>query len=195
MKEFHIRAPISKGELGEISIGSTVYLSGLLYEMRGPAQVRALEYWRNGKALPFSLENAVIAQTYSNAFMTPAGWKINCLGISTSKHAQKYAVDMIKHFKLSALVGKGGMAREVLEAMKEFKCIYLAQVGGCGALYTNQVKNIKGICWEDLGLEKVLAFEVEDYGPLLVAMDNKGNSLYEIVQEEVKRRIPHIYSS
>jgi len=194
MKEFHIRTPIAKGELGKITIGGTVYLSGLLYEMRGPAQIRALEYWRNKKALPFSLENAVIAQTYSNAFMTAAGWKINCLGISTSKHAQKYAVDMIKHFKIGALVGKGGMAREVLEAMKEFNCIYLAQVGGCGALYATQVKSMKGIFWEDLGLEKVSAFEVEDYGPLLVAMDNKGNSLYEIVQEEVKRRIPDVYN-
>jgi len=194
MKEFRLQAPISKGDLGEITVGSTVYLSGILYEMRGPAQVRALEYRRDNKPLPFPLENAAIAQTYSNAFMTASGWKINCMGISTSKHAQPYAVDMIRNFKISAIVGKGGMDRPVLEAMKEWNCIYLAQVGGCGALYAKQVKRIQGIFWEDLGFEKVLAFAIEDYGPLLVAMDNKGNSLYEKVQEEVKRRIPHAYN-
>ena len=90
--------------------------------------------------------------------------------------------------------GPWGMDRQVLEAMKKWNCIYFAQVGGCGTLYTKQVKSIQGIFWEDLGFEKVLAFEIEDYGPLLVAMDNKGNSLYEAVREEVNRRIPHAYN-
>jgi tartrate dehydratase beta subunit/fumarate hydratase class I family protein len=56
------------------------------------------------------------------------------------------------------------------------------------------VKSIQGIFWEDLGFEKVLAFEVKDHGPLLVAMDNKENSLYEIVREEVNRRTPYAHN-
>jgi tartrate dehydratase beta subunit/fumarate hydratase class I family protein len=83
-----------------------------------------------------------------------------------------------------------GMDRQVLETLKEFNCIYLAQVGGCGALYAKQVRGIKGPFWEDLGFEKVLAFEIEDYGPLLVAMDNKRKQLVRSVREEVNRRIP-----
>ena len=88
------------------------------------------------------------------------------------------------------------MGQQLLEVRKESNCIYLAPVGG-GALYIQQVKGVKGIFWDDLGLDKVLAFEVEGYGPLevegygplLVAMDNKGNSLYEMVQEEVNPEI------
>ena len=71
------------------------------------------------------------------------------------------------------------MDRPVLRALKERNFFSLAQVGRCRALFTKQVKSIQGIYWENLGVENVLTFQVEDYGPLLAAMDNTHGRFIE----------------
>lgn len=193
MKAVHLETPIAKEKVRELSLGDTVYISGIIYEMRGPAQSRALKYLEENKALPFKLENSVIAQIYSSTSETDTGLMVNYSGPSSSIFVQPYVVDMMKHFGISATIGKGGMNGAVLDGMKEFGCIYLAQVGGCAAIYADHIERITEVFWKDLGDERVLALEVKDYGPLIVAMDSKGNSLFQMVREESRRRLTPIF--
>ena len=67
---------------------------------------------------------------------------------------------------------------EVLDAVKRNKCVYLAAVGGAGALLAKSVKKCEVVAFEDLGCESVKELKIKDF-PLLVAIDSKGNSLYK----------------
>lgn len=78
-----------------------------------------------------------------------------------------------------AVIGKGGMDDRTLSALKRHGAVYLAAVGGCAALYGSAVRAIRAVHWLDLGVpEAIWELEVEEFGPLIVAMDSSGRSLY-----------------
>src|SRR4030067_3330335 len=74
----------------------------------------------------------------------------------------------------------GGMLAETREALKRQGAAFLASVGGAGSLYAKQIRRVKEVHWLDLGLpEAIWVLEMKDFGPLLVAMDSRGRSLYD----------------
>ena len=73
--------------------------------------------------------------------------------------------------------------------MRDFGAVYLAIVGGAAALETLQIEEIEEVWWEDLMPECLWKFRVRDFGPLIVAIDAHGNSLYQQVQDQVAARI------
>ena len=78
----------------------------------------------------------------------------------------------------SIMIGKGMRSREVIDAMVRNGAVYLAAMGGAGALMSACIKSCKLICWEDLGCEAVRRLTVEDM-PLTVAIDSLGGNIYE----------------
>ena len=96
---------------------------------------------------------------------------------------------------IMAMIGKGGFLQDTVDAMKEQGGVYLAIVGGAAALETLQIEEIEQVWWEDLMPECLWKFRVRDFGPLIVGMDTHGESLYENVQVEARKRLEEtIYS-
>jgi fumarate hydratase subunit beta len=96
--------------------------------------------------------------------------------------------EMIRRFKVRAIIGKGGMSKEVGDAMREVGCVYLAAVGGAAVSLAESVAEVHGVEWSDLGMaEAMWRFRIERMGPLTVAMDSEGNSLYENVRSKLVR--------
>jgi fumarate hydratase subunit beta len=85
------------------------------------------------------------------------------------------------------------MDAEVLKAMQENACVYLAQVGGCSALYSAGVKEISGVYWEDLQANLVIALELDNFGPLTVGMDVHGNSIYAETEASIEKNLKEAY--
>ena len=79
---------------------------------------------------------------------------------------------------LKGMIGKGSRQKEVIEAMKKYKCVYLAAIGGAAALISQRIKNCKAVAYEELGPEAICLIEVEDF-PVVVVNDIYGNDLYE----------------
>jgi L(+)-tartrate dehydratase beta subunit len=96
---------------------------------------------------------------------------------------------------VGALQDRRGLLPEALEPLQEHGGVYLAIVGGAAALQTTQIAEIEQVEWEDLMPECLWRFRVEDFGPLIVAMDSHGRSLYEDVQAEARRRIDETLSA
>jgi fumarate hydratase subunit beta len=95
---------------------------------------------------------------------------------------------MIRRFGIRAIIGKGGMSKEVGVAMKETGCVYLAAVGGTAVSVASSITEVSGVEWLDLGMaEAMWKFKVERIGPLTVAMDAEGNDLYENVRSRLIR--------
>ncbi|MBR1973468.1 MAG: fumarate hydratase C-terminal domain-containing protein, partial [Candidatus Methanomethylophilaceae archaeon] len=82
----------------------------------------------------------------------------------------------------------GGMSKDVAETMREVGCVYLAATGGAAISLAVGLSRCTGVEWLDLGMaEAMWRFETERFGPLIVAMDAEGNSLYEQVASSIVR--------
>jgi L(+)-tartrate dehydratase beta subunit len=99
----------------------------------------------------------------------------------------------MEKYGVRAIIGKGGQYQASLEAMKKFGGCYLAIVGGAAALETNQIVEVEKVYWEDIHPEALYQFRVENFGPLIVAMDSHGNNLYFEIKAEAEKRLPDIY--
>jgi fumarate hydratase subunit beta len=115
-------------------------------------------------------------------------WKVLAAGPTTSARMNSLEPEMIRRFRLRAIIGKGGMSDGVAEAMKEVGCVYLAATGGAAISYAEGLRRCSGAEWLDLGMaEAMWRFEADRFGPLIVAMDAEGNSLYRKVSESLVR--------
>jgi fumarate hydratase subunit beta len=102
--------------------------------------------------------------------------------------------EMIRKFKIRMIIGKGGMSGDVLQAMKETGCVYLAAIGGAAVSLADDIAGVAGVQWEDLGMaEAVWSLDVNGFGPLVVAMDAHGNSIYDEVEKKVKENVNKFY--
>ncbi|MGL6298950.1 MAG: FumA C-terminus/TtdB family hydratase beta subunit, partial [Methanobacteriaceae archaeon] len=106
-------------------------------------------------------------------------YEMVAIGPTTSMRMNPYESDVLK-MGVKIVIGKGGMDDVTMEALVREKAVYLVAVGGCAALYVDAVKSIKNVTWLDLGMpEAIWNLEVENFGPLIVAMDCEGNSLFD----------------
>ena len=102
--------------------------------------------------------------------------------------------EFIKNFKVRIIVGKGGMDSKTTDAMKKYGAVYGAFTGGAAVLAAKAIKHVKGVEWIDLGMpEAMWVLEVEDFGPLTIAIDAHGNNLFENIQTKVEKEKQKIY--
>ena len=164
-------------EVKDLKIGDVVNISGKILTARDQAHKRIIE---NGKGkIPFKLEGAAIF--HAGPIITgneDSGFNMVAIGPTTSMRMNPYEKEVIE-MGAKIIIGKGGMDERTTNALKTEGAVYLVAVGGCAALYVDSVKEIANVHWLDLGMpEAVWELEVENFGPLIVAMDSNGNSLF-----------------
>jgi len=158
-----------------LKAGDNILLSGAIFTARDQAHLRIVNLLKKDLPLPFSIENSVIY--YTGPTPAPSNKIIGSCGPTTSKRMDKFA-PVLYDLGLTATIGKGDRSPEVLRAIKRNGGLYLAAIGGAGALYAERVKFVKTIAFEDLGTESVKQIEVENFA-LIVAIDSNGNSIYK----------------
>lgn len=184
----NITSPISEADVRSLKAGDLVSLNGELLTARDEAHLRILELLRAGKELPFRLEG--MAVYHCGPIMRKDGqWKVVAAGPTTSARLDLLAPDVIRKCRPRLIVGKGGMSSETQEAMREVGCAYLAFPGGAAVLAAEALPEVLNVHWEDLGMpEAVWHLRAENLGPLVVAMDPHGRSLFKEVEDAVKKR-------
>ncbi len=173
--EIKLKTPLSDKDVEGLKIGDKVLLSGVIYTGRDAAHKRLFELLKNDKPLPIDLKGAVIY--YVGPAPAKPGYPIGPAGPTTSYRMDPYAPLMLKH-GLKGMIGKGNRAKEVIDAMKQYKGVYLAATGGVAALIAKSVKSMEIVAYEDLGPEAIRRLEVEDF-PCIVANDCHGGDLFE----------------
>ncbi len=167
--------PLSDEQLAELNAGDSVLLSGVVYTARDCAHKRIFEYLDEGKALPFPLEGSVIY--YAGPCPAPEGKACGSCGPTTSARMNSFAPRLLD-LGLGGMIGKGEMSDEVVAALVRNGKVYFAAIGGAGAIYGNAIKKSECVAFPDLLSEAVHRLEIEDY-PLVVAVDSRGNSVYQ----------------
>jgi fumarate hydratase subunit beta len=171
----NISAPLSDKVVENLKVGDNVLISGTIFTARDAAHKRLVELIDKGKELPFDIKGQMIYF----AGPTPAkpGQVIGSAGPTTSSRMNIYTPRLIAAGQ-KAMIGKGEMGPEVVAAMKKYKAVYLAAVGGAGALIAKSVIASEIVAYEDLGAEAIRKLEVKDF-PAIVALDCHGGNLYK----------------
>jgi fumarate hydratase subunit beta len=183
-----LRTPISEAKIRKLRVNDTLYVSGTIVTARDQAHKRALEYSEKGKPLPVNLEGLAIFHCGPVMRKEDDKWITVAAGPTTSTRMEVYEADFIRQFKPRVVIGKGGMGEKTTEAMDKYGAVYGAFTGGAAVLAANAVKNVKDVAWLDLGMpEAMWILEVEDFGPLVVAIDSFGKNLYRDVAGKVEQ--------
>ena len=172
--ERKINVPITDENLAELKIGDVVYLTGNILTARDQAHKRILE---NGA--PCDIEGAAIFHAGPIITESDGEYNMVAIGPTTSMRMNPYQSDVID-LGAKIIIGKGGMDDTVREALVRNNALYVVATGGCAALYVDAVEEIEDVDWLDLGMpEAMWNLKVKEFGPLIVAMDSEGNSLYD----------------
>ena len=170
-----LNTPVKREELAPLRAGDTVLLSGTVYTARDAAHLRMMEALDAGQPLPFPVEGSALY--YVGPTPERPGQVIGSAGPTTSGRMDAYSPRLLD-LGQAIMIGKGARNRAVKEAVVRNGAVYLAALGGAGALMADSVKELEVICWEDLGCEAVRRQRVENF-PLTVVLDTHGGDLYE----------------
>ncbi len=164
--------------------GEIVITAGL------PTHHRIIEHMEAGRPLPIDITGGTFFHLGSYSRDRDGAFEVLYMNPTTSTRFNPLMPRIIRHFGLRAVGGKGGLDRACADAMKEVGCVYLSFLGGGSPLLSDAIKEVVAVAWEDLVAHyRLVKLRVEDLGPLVVAIDSKGNSLFEQLQE-VRTRPP-----
>ena len=170
-----LTTPVTREDLAPLKAGDTVLLSGVVYTARDAAHNRLMELLDKGEPLPFPVEGSALY--YVGPTPERPGEVIGSAGPTTSGRMDAYSPRLLD-LGQAIMIGKGARNQAVKDAVVRNGAVYLAALGGAGALMAASVKKLEIICWEDLGCEAVRRLEVEDM-PLTVILDPHGGDLYQ----------------
>ena len=178
-----LTTPLSDADVERLGIGDRVEITGVIYTGRDAAHKRLVELLKEGKELPFDIKGQIIY--YVGPSPAPPGRAVGAAGPTTSYRMDPYAPLLIEA-GLKGMIGKGARNHEVIEAMKKYKAVYFAAIGGAGALMARSIKKAEVIAYPELGPEAVRRLEVVSF-PVTVVNDVHGNDLYKEGVKEYSR--------
>ena len=190
-----LRPPISAEQVRALRINDTVTLEGTLFGIRDANQIALFD---KGRTTRFDLRGHAAIHTAPNVKKVavspahPTGYAPVCVGTTTSARMERFTRPLLESLGVRVIVGKGGLGAESLAAFAELGGAYLAVIGGTAALETTWVEAIEDVDLDDLNPESLWKFRVRGFGPLLVAMDSHGGSLYDAVDSQARARRANI---
>ncbi len=192
MADVRMTFPTTEEAIRELRAGDSVTVDGHIIGIRDRTQMRIFD---EGVAPPMDLSGAFLLHTAPNVRkLGPGRYEKMCIGTTTSARMVRFTEPLGRDYGVRAICGKGGLPDEAIEPMQRLGMVYFAIVGGAAALETTQIEEIEEVAWEELMPECLWKFRVKDFGPLTVAIDSHGSSLYHDVQAEARKRLEDLYA-
>lgn len=179
--------PLTEDDVRKLQLEDTVRINGTIFGLRDATQIRIFD---QKVAPPADLTGSVCLHTAPGVKKLPDGnYEKISIGTTTSMRMDRFAPELLGQYSVRAIVGKAGLSQASVDAMQKLGGVYLAIVGGAAAMETLQIEEIEKVWWDDLMPECLWKFRVKDFGPLVVAIDAHGHSLYRNVQERAAEKI------
>ncbi|MEA3275884.1 MAG: fumarate hydratase [Pseudomonadota bacterium] len=182
---------ITREDIAQWRPGDRLLLSGKLLTGRDAAHKRIVELFNRGEPLPDGVD-------FTNRFIyyvgpvDPVGDEVvGPAGPTTATRMDKFTDQLLAETGLMGMVGKAERGPAAIEAIKRHGAVYLVAVGGAAYLVAKAIKGSRMIAFEDLGMEAIREFDVEDM-PVTVAVDIRGESVHETGPAEWRARIGRI---
>ena len=191
MAHYELTLPATEEAIRRLRIDDTVTLQQRLFGIRDATQMALFD---RARATRFDLRGHAVIHTAPNVKKVPTstahptGYASVCIGTTTSIRMERFTEPLMRQLGVRIIVGKGGLGAASLAAFRELGGVYLAIVGGTAALETTWIEAIEDVDLDDLNPESLWQFRIRDFGPLLVAMDSHGGSLYDTVDHAARNR-------
>ncbi|HEV2219837.1 MAG TPA: fumarate hydratase C-terminal domain-containing protein [Casimicrobiaceae bacterium] len=186
-----LAAPVTEAQVRALRVGDMVTLEGTLFGIRDATQIHMFD---RGRRTRFDLAGHAVIHTAPNvrkvepSSVFPAGYEPVCIGTTTSMRMERFTRPLMQGYGVRIIVGKGGLGAESLSAFAELGGVYLAITGGTAALETTWIEAIEDVDLDDLNPESLWKFRIHGFGPLQVAMDSTGGSLYADVDARARAK-------
>lgn len=192
--------PIDDTTIRQLQVGEAVFLSGTMVTGRDAVHKWLIEtYIRQTRQAEGDDEAvyAAIKPLLAGGIIYHCGPVVSGLesgdyqfvaaGPTTSIREEPYQGDVMRHFNIKGVIGKGGMGSQTLKACQETPGVYFHAIGGAATLIAQSVCNVTAAYKLDFGVpEAIWVIEVEDF-PVVVTMDAKGNSLHDRVNQDSQK--------
>lgn len=191
MAHHELMMPVTEAQVRALRVNDTVTLQRRLFGIRDATQIHLFD---RGRTTRLDLAGHAVIHTAPNVRKVaksgdcPAGYQPVCIGTTTSDRMERFTRPLMQQYGVRLVVGKGGLREASAQAFQELGGAYLAIVGGTAALETTWIEKIEDVDMDDLNPESLWQFRIRDFGPLLVAMDSHGGSLYDGVREDAQSR-------
>ena len=188
MAHYNLATPVSESDIRKLKINDTVTLQQTLFGIRDATQIHLFD---RGRKTKFDLQGHAVIHTAPNVRKVPVssefpvGYQPICIGTTTSDRMERFTEPLMQEYGVRMIVGKGGLRESSAKAFERFGGVYLAIIGGTAALETTWIDQIEDVDLDDLNPESLWKFKINQFGPLLVAMDSHGGSIYQEVKSEV----------
>jgi len=191
MAHYDFNMPVTEEQVRKLRVSDTVTLNGTLYGIRDATLIHMFD---RGRRTRFDLRGHALIHTAPNVKWVgetqaaPTGYAPVCVGTTTSARMERFTRPLMQEYGARIVIGKGGLGAGSAAAFKELGGAYLAVIGGAAALETTWVEAIEDVDLDDLNPESLWKFRVKGFGPLLVAMDAHGGSLYTEVNAQARAK-------
>jgi L(+)-tartrate dehydratase beta subunit len=183
--------PVAEDVVRGLRINDTVTLQHRLFGIRDATQIALFD---RGRTTRLDLHGHAVIHTAPNvrkvpvSTQFPAGYAPVCIGTTTSMRMERFTEPLMREHGVRVVIGKGRLGASSLAAFRDLGGVYLAIIGGTAALETTWIDAIEDVDLDDLNPESLWQFRIHDFGPLLVAMDSHGGSLYDEVDHAARDR-------
>ena len=188
MAHYNLPTPVSEADIRKLKVNDTVTLQQTLFGIRDATQIHLFD---RGRKTKFDLRGHAVIHTAPNVRKVPvspefpAGYQPICIGTTTSDRMERFTEPLMNKYGVRMIVGKGGLRESSAAAFTKHGGVYLAIIGGTAALETTWIDQIEDVDLDDLNPESLWKFKINQFGPLLVAMDSHGGSIYQDVKADV----------
>ena len=179
---------ITKEDVQEWKTGETVLLSGKILTGRDAAHKRIQGMLESGEGLPEGVDLKGKFIYYVGPVDAVGDEAVGPAGPTTSTRMDKFTDMMLEETGIMGMIGKAERGPATVESIKQHKSVYLMAVGGAAYLVAKAIKKARVVAFEDLGMEAIYEFEVEDM-PVTVAVDSNGVNAHQIGPDTWKVKI------
>ena len=191
MAHYDLTMPITEAQARALRVDDTVTLNGTLFGLRDATLIHMFDRGRKTRldlAGHAALHTAPNVKKVDKSAAYPTGYAPVCIGTTTSDRMERFTRPLMQQYGVRLVIGKGGLRDGSQQAFKDLGGAYLAIIGGTAALETTWIEAIEDVDLDDLNPESLWKFRVRGFGPLVVAMDSHGASLYADVNGAARQR-------
>ena len=204
----NVTLPVDDATIRDLTVGDPVLLSGVMITGRDTVHKWMVETFiqktRQPQGDDQSVHDALVQYLNGGAIyhcgpvvagLDTKEYRFVAAGPTTSTREEPYQADVMRHFNLKVVIGKGGMGAKTLAACGEVPGVYLHAIGGAAALIGRTVVAVKNVYKMEFGVpEAMWLIEVKDF-PAVVTMDAHGNSLHADIETSSKAALDQLVSA
>jgi fumarate hydratase class I len=189
-REVALTTPLGEHTVRSLKVGDLVLVSGTMFTGRDAVHAHLMKH-----EPPVDLRGAALYHCGPVVRNDGDTWTVTAAGPTTSIREEPYQADVIRNYGVRAVIGKGGMGKKTLAALKESGAVYLNAIGGAAQFYARLIDQVLGVHLLDFGIpEAMWHLRVHDFAAI-VTMDAHGNSLHASVEQETAGHLEEIMAA